>query len=102
VDAMISVVEPGMRSVQTAARIHQLAGQIGIERTFVVANKISREDEREKLGRALSGQIIIGTLPYDAGLARADLEGRPVDLENPAFRQAIDRIGEALQEKCSC
>jgi CO dehydrogenase maturation factor len=101
VDAMISVVEPGMRSVQTAARIHQLAGQIGIRRTFVVANKIRREEEREKLAGALSGQTMIGTLPYDAALARADLEGRPVDLENPAFRQAVDRIGEALEEELS-
>ena len=40
VEAMISVVEPGMRSVQTAARIHRLAKDIGIVRTFVVANKI--------------------------------------------------------------
>jgi CO dehydrogenase maturation factor len=99
VDAMIAVVEPGMRSVHTARRIQQLAGQIGIERIFVVANKISREDQREKLGCALSGQIMIGTLPYDEQLARADLEGRPVDLGSQAFRQAVDLIGEALERQ---
>jgi CO dehydrogenase maturation factor len=99
VDAMIAVVEPGMRSVHTATRIGQLAGQIGIERTFVVLNKLSRDDQRERLDRALSGQIIIGTLPFDAGLARADLEGRPVDLENRPFGEAVDRIGEALEKE---
>ena len=99
VDAMIAVVEPGMRSVHTATRIRRLAGQIGIERTFVVANKLSRQDERDRLDRALSGQIILGTLPYDAELARADLEDRPVDMESGAFRQAVDRIGEALEEQ---
>ena len=99
VDAMIAVVEPGMRSVHTATRIHQLAGQIGIQRTFVVVNKLNRQDERERLDRALSGQITLGTLPYDAELARADLEDRPVDVESGAFRQAVDRIGEALEKQ---
>ena len=40
VDAMISVVEPGMRSVQTATRIQKLATDIGIKNHYVVANKI--------------------------------------------------------------
>ena len=99
VDALIAVVEPGMRSVHTARRIQQLAGQIGIERTFVVANKISSPQQREKLDRALSGQIIIGTLPYDVELAQADLEGRPVDLEGRPLAEAVDRIGEALEKE---
>ena len=99
VDALIAVVEPGMRSVHTAGRIRQLAGQIGIQRTFVVANKISGPQQRQKLDRALSGQAIIGTLPYDPALARADLDGRPVDLQSPHFAEAVDRIGEALEKE---
>jgi CO dehydrogenase maturation factor len=99
VDAMISVVEPGMRSVHTAARIRQLASEIGVERTFVVTNKISRQDELDRLERALSGQIILGTLPYDSQLARADLEGRPVVLGGGPFGEAVDRIGEALEQQ---
>lgn len=99
VDAMIAVVEPGMRSVHTARRIQGLAGQIGIERIFVVANKLSSPEQREKLDRALSGQIIIGTLPLDAGLARADLEGRPVDLQSRPLAEAVQRIGEALEKE---
>ncbi len=99
VDAMIAVVEPGMRSVNTAARIRELARQIGIERTFVVANKIRGQQDQETLDRVLSGQIVIGTLPYDADLVRADLEGRPVDLGNQAFGEAVERIGEAVEEQ---
>jgi CO dehydrogenase maturation factor len=99
VDALIAVVEPGMRSVHTAGRIQKLAGQIGIERIFVVANKLSDQRQRETLDRALSGQIIIGTLPYDAALARADLEGRPLELEGQPLAEAVDRIGEALEKE---
>ena len=99
VDAMITVVEPGMRSVNTATRIARLAEDIGIQRTFVVANKVGQQHEREMLERALSGQIVIGMLPYCAKLARADLEGRPVDVADQAFVEALRGVGEALEKQ---
>jgi CO dehydrogenase maturation factor len=99
VDAMVAVAEPGMRSVQTATRIQKLANDIGIRRTFVVANKIREPYECERLQAVLSGMPIIGTLPYCPALGRADLEGRPVALDDPAFTQAVDRIGEALERE---
>ena len=99
VDAMIAVVEPGMRSVQTAVRIQKLAKDIGIARTFVVANNIRQQHEREMLEQALQEQIIIGMLPYSAELARADLEGRAVDVEDRTFFEAVGRIGEALESE---
>jgi CO dehydrogenase maturation factor len=96
VDAMITVVEPGMRSVQTAQRIRKLAGDIGIPRTFVVANKIREERELETLKRALGGEILLGAIPYTAELASADLEGRPLEMLDGAFVAAVNRIGEAI------
>ena len=81
VDAMISVVEPGMRSVQTAARIHRLAKDIGIVRTFVVANKIRQTHELDVLRQALDGQVILGALPYQrrnwpAPISKGGRQGR--------------------------
>jgi len=101
VDALVAVVEPGMRSVQTASRIRQLASDIGIERTFVVANKIKEQSQRDTLENALAGQTIVGALPFSEAMACADLEGRPVDLEDKAFAEAVDRIGDALNEQLS-
>ena len=80
VDAMIAVVEPGMRSVQTAQRVQRLAADIGIPRTLVVLNKIRDPHDRVVLEQALDGQKIVGELPYCLQLARADLEGSPVEL----------------------
>jgi CO dehydrogenase maturation factor len=99
VDAMIAVVEPGMRSVQTAMRVHRLAKDIGIDKTFVVANKISRPQQSKALALALPGQTILGTLPYCEELGEADLDGRPADIENGEFRAAVDNIAEKLQEQ---
>ena len=99
VDALIAVVEPGMRSVRTAARIQKLAADIGINNTFVVANKIREQRERDTLQHVLSGQTIIGVLPYCDDLARADLEGRPVDLKDRTFAEAVNNIAEALEKQ---
>jgi CO dehydrogenase maturation factor len=99
VDALIAVVEPGMRSVQTAARVQKLAADLRIRQTFVVANKISQQQQREVLERALNQQIVLGVLPYSAELARADLEGRSADVDDRAFLDAVRRIGEALEQR---
>ena len=101
VDALISVVEPGMRSVQTAAKIQRLAADIGIERTFVVANKIRQQQQLDTLERALVGQTILGTLPLSEALARADLEGRSVSIDDPRFSEALENIGKALEDQLS-
>jgi CO dehydrogenase maturation factor len=101
VDAMITVVEPGMRSVQTALRIRKLAGDIGIKTTYVVANKIKEPGERGVLEAALSGQVILGVLPYSAELARADLEGRAAEVGDPAFAKAVAGITDALEKELS-
>jgi CO dehydrogenase maturation factor len=99
VDALIAVVEPGMRSVQTAVRIQKLAQDIGIQRTFVVLNKIREPHDREVLERALPGQIILGELPYCPELSRADLEGNPLDIHEAALAEALRRLSEALEKQ---
>jgi len=99
VDAMIVVVEPGMRSVQTAQRIHKLAADIGLTRTFVVANKVRRSEELDVLSERLAGQELLGWLPYADELARADLNGEAVELDESAFAQAVRDLGKALEEQ---
>jgi CO dehydrogenase maturation factor len=99
VDALIAVVEPGMRSVQTALRIGQLARDIGIERNYIVANRVREASEREVLERAVPGQDILGVLPYSVDLAHADLEGRAAQTEDPAFLAAVKQIWQALETR---
>jgi CO dehydrogenase maturation factor len=99
VDAMISVVEPGMRSVQTAKRIRQLARDIGIEKTFVVFNKVRQPQQRDVLREALEGQIVLGALPYSDEVAGADLDGRSAAVDDPEFAAAVEQTGEALERQ---
>ncbi len=100
VDALLAVVEPGMRSVQTALRVQKLGRDIGIRRTLVVMNKIRDQQDRDVLRRALDGQTIVGEVPYCAKLVRADLEGQPVDINEGTFAEAVRGTVEALEQLC--
>ena len=99
VDALISVVEPGMRSVQTAKRISSLARDIGIARTFVVANKVRESCERDVLQEALGGQTVLGELPYSVQLAQADLDGRSANVDDPALADSVEQILKGLEKE---
>jgi len=103
VDAMIVVVEPGLRSVKTAARVRALASDIGVERVFVVLNRVSGESERDALmalvERELKGVVVLGVLPLSKALARADLEGRSVDVDDAVFNGAVAGVEAALRKE---
>ncbi len=96
VDAMIAVVEPGMRSIETVQRIKQLGEQIGISRYFAVINKTDDPGPiKEKLDQM--GIPIIGTIPFDKKLIEADLAGlAPVDVGGPAVEE-IKKIKGKLE-----
>ena len=96
VDVMLVVVEPGWASIETAARVAQLAGDLGIRRIEAVANKISCDKDVEFIRRNLTALPIIGTLPLDRDL---ELEARSgsVSRERPFYREML-RLAEALAE----
>jgi len=78
VDAFIIVVEPGQRSLQTAHAIRRLAADIGIQRIYIVGNKIRDEGDRQFLREHLPDYSILGFLSYTERAVEADLAGRPV------------------------
>jgi CO dehydrogenase maturation factor len=97
VDAMIAVVEPGMRSIETVERIMQLGKEIGITRYYAVINKADNPGPvADKL--AQMGIPVLGTIPFDRCLVEADLAGKPpIDVDCPAV-DSIRKIKDKLQE----
>jgi CO dehydrogenase maturation factor len=93
IDLMIVVVEPGARSLETAERIKRLGTDIGIKRFAAVINKVW-EGEIEAVDKKLEelGIPVLGVVPYDGLLVKADLAGRsPVD-ERGIAMAAIEDI----------
>ena len=93
VDAMIAVVEPGMRSVRTAHDVSRMGASLGIPRVFAVCNRVRDPGEEKTLRRALGEIPVLGVLPHDEQVLRSDLEGRS-PFETPG--RFLDRLSGVL------
>jgi CO dehydrogenase maturation factor len=98
VDWLITVVEPGRRSIETAARIRALGNDIGLTRIGLVGNKVRGEDDRAFLRKALSGQLILGFIPYDNQIIEADLQSQFAENVGSETRSGLERIVKNLLE----
>ena len=93
IDLMIVVVEPGTRSLETAERIKRLGTDIGVKKFAAVINKAGEEDLGVVESRLRDmGIPVLGTIPYDSSLVKADLAGRSPVEEGGAAIAAIDRV----------
>lgn len=93
IDLMIVVVEPGARSLETAERIKRLGTDIGVTKFAAVINKAGEEDLGAVESRLENmGIPVLGTIPYDSSLVKADLAGRSPVEEGGAAIAAIDRV----------
>lgn len=77
VDWLIVVAEPTRQSIETSGRIKSLAADIGLTRIGVIGNKCQDEAEKEYLATGIAPLPLLGALPYDSALRRAEQEGRP-------------------------
>ncbi|MBT8351973.1 MAG: AAA family ATPase [Deltaproteobacteria bacterium] len=97
VDKLIIVVEPGRRSIDTAANIKKLAAEIKLDNIAVVGNKIRSEKDEMFLKKHLSDFEFIGFLPYEDALIEADLEGiSPFDV-NSSSKGHVEKMISRLQ-----
>jgi CO dehydrogenase maturation factor len=101
VDRLVIVVEPGRRSIETAAKVRELTKDIGLDKVSAVGSKVRNEDQAEFLQKNMDGIPLIGMLPFSEEIARADLENRPPSLDDPEIYNAIKRIAEALEAEAS-
>jgi CO dehydrogenase maturation factor len=101
VDAMLVVVEPTRRSLGTARQIRKLANDIGLQRLYLVGNKV-RNDEEAKFLESESKDIpLIGYLPADLKVQEADRLGIPVYDHVESLKAATGQVIGALNELTS-
>jgi len=68
VDGLIVVVEPSMRSMETALRIKSLAKDLKIERVFLVGNKVRSDEDMDFIKENVSDFEILGFIWYNKNL----------------------------------
>jgi len=101
VDAMLVVVEPRMKSVDTINRIMDLAREIEVREVLAVGNKIAGERERLFVEERMrdAGIPVVTYIPYDPAVAEADMLGEaPLDRDgnSPAVK-AVTALKESLR-----
>ncbi|MHB8707857.1 MAG: ATP-binding protein [Desulfuromonadales bacterium] len=75
VDALLVVVEPGQRSIQTARQVRRLAADIGVTDIFYVGSKVRDKADRWFVENSLLGDSLLGCISASELVRKADREG---------------------------
>lgn len=94
VDALLVVVEPDRRSIETARRIVGLAEEIGLGRVYAVGNKLRDRDEAAFIAEQLDGVETLAHLPESSAARRAARNGQPID--DPDLADQARRISNSV------
>ncbi len=99
VDALIIVVEPGQRAINTARQIRKLAEDLHIQRIMIVGNKVTSDQDRRLIEENLADFPILGHISFNPMILRADREGRsPYDLDGQ-IREEVRVILKELEKR---
>ena len=96
VDAMLVVVEPTRRSLGTAAQIKKLANDIGLNRLYLVGNKVRNDAEAQFLISESPQIPVLGFLYVDMAVQEADRLGIPVYDHVPSLKESSQKIADQL------
>jgi CO dehydrogenase maturation factor len=82
VDALLIVVEPGQRAMNTARQIKKLGEDLQIKKMMIVGNKVASEEDRRVIEESLSDFPLLGHMSYNPRVLQADREGKsPYDMD---------------------
>lgn len=91
VDAFIVVVEPGQRSIQTAATVKNLAEGLGVKKVYVVGNKVRNEQDEEFIKNNLGDTVYIGKMSFNDSIMESDIRGLP---SYTSSQQSVEEAAE--------
>ncbi len=98
VDAMLVVAEPTRRSLGTARQIKKLANDIGLQRLYLVGNKVRNDEEVKFLEKETPEIPLIGCMPADLKVQEADRLGIPVYDHVESLKLATEQITVMLNK----
>ena len=95
VDALVIVVEPGQRAMNTARQIKKLGEDLKIKNTMIVGNKVTSEEDRRFIEEQLSDFPVLGHMSFNPKILQADREGKsPYDIDE----KIKEEVGAILKE----
>ncbi len=101
VDALIIVVEPGQRAMNTARQIKKLGEDLKIKNMMIVGNKVNSEEDRQLIERDLSDFPVLGYMSFNPKILQADKEGQsPFDMDEK-IKEEVEGILAELEKRIS-
>ena len=98
VEALVLVVEPGARSIETANHMAVMAGELGIGCVGVIANKVTDPAQTAEIESQLKNVTLLGSLPYSGALQQADLHRQRVFEADAGVVEELRRAKKTLAD----
>jgi CO dehydrogenase maturation factor len=99
VDALVIVVEPGQRAMNTAKQIKKLGEDLKIKNMMIVGNKITSDEDRRLIEEQLSDFPVLGHMSFNPKILQADREGRsPYDMDE-RIKEEVSAILKELENR---
>jgi CO dehydrogenase maturation factor len=99
VDALIIVVEPGQRAINTARQIKKLGEDLHIKNIMIVGNKINSDQDRQIIEENLTEFPVLGHMSFNPKVLQADREGSsPYDIDEK-IRDEVKAILNELEKR---
>ena len=101
IDALVVVVEPGARSIETANNVAEMAKDLGIKHVAAIANKITEAAQTGTMRPQLKDIPLLGSLAYSRLVQQADIERKPVTESDVEFVQQLHKAKSTLVDLIS-
>lgn len=98
VNALIVIVEPGSKSIQTAFQVKKLADDIGLKSIYAVGNKVASDEHRALIEKGLQGIPVLGFISYNDRVLESDIVGKAVFAENSQLMSEVRKIKNSLDD----
>jgi len=99
VDALIIVVEPGQRAINTARQVKKLGEDLHIKRIMIVGSKVTSDEDKRIIEENLADFPMLGHMSFNPKVLQADREGRsPYDLDD-RIKEEVKAILAELEKK---
>lgn len=101
VDAVVVVVEPGSRSIETAKNITRMARQLGVKHVAAIVNKITKGSQIEAIKGELTDITTLANIRYSPLVQKADLEQKNVFAACPELVEQLREAKNTLMDLIS-
>ena len=100
IDALVVVVEPSNRSIETAINIARMGKELGIKQVAAIVNKIADAGQVETIKSQLANMTVLADIEYSPAVQQADLRQRSVFQASPelvgVLKDAKDKLMDLI------